>query len=153
MIWFIADTHFGHARILEFRNLSCVEEMDTLILESINSRVKRNDILYHLGDFCHKRPGHYRMRINCKQVHLVRGNHDKASWGQYFSTFEHMVFIKKHKLHLCHYPLETWQWMYYRGIHLHGHSHGRLPPQPRRLDVGFDCIGPVSLEEINGVSR
>ena len=49
--WFTADTHLGHRRILEYckRPFSCVEEMDEVIVENINSLVKPNDMLIHLG--------------------------------------------------------------------------------------------------------
>lgn len=34
--------------------------------------------------------------------------------------------------------------------HLYGHSHGRLSPQGRSLDVGVDChnFRPISLDEL-----
>jgi calcineurin-like phosphoesterase family protein len=35
-------------------------------------------------------------------------------------------------------------------INLHGHSHGRLKPQPRQYDVGVDMwdFRPVRLEQV-----
>jgi calcineurin-like phosphoesterase family protein len=35
-------------------------------------------------------------------------------------------------------------------INLHGHSHGRLKPQPRQFDVGVDVwsFRPVGLSEL-----
>jgi len=37
-------------------------------------------------------------------------------------------------------------------VNLHGHSHGRLKPQPRQFDVGVDVWGfrPVTLPTILG---
>ncbi|MBL8880695.1 MAG: hypothetical protein JNG88_16400 [Phycisphaerales bacterium] len=53
MIWFTADTHFGHANIIKHcrRPFASVEEMDETLLRNINARVGRSDTLYHLGDF------------------------------------------------------------------------------------------------------
>ena len=51
---------------------------------------------------------------------------------------------------LCHYPLRTWNRMGRGAIDLHGHSHGRLAPLPRQVDVGVDLwdFRPITLEEI-----
>jgi calcineurin-like phosphoesterase family protein len=53
-IWFTADFHLGHKNIIRYCNrpFQTVEEMNQEILERLNSRVKANDILYFLGDFC-----------------------------------------------------------------------------------------------------
>lgn len=78
MIWFTADTHFGHKRIpfyskrefcltaeekrkikteeIGYSN-SCaskdsINRMDDYLISNINKFVKQNDTLWHLGDFC-----------------------------------------------------------------------------------------------------
>lgn len=60
-IWFISDTHFGHANILEYekeaRPFSSLEEMHEVMIERWNSVVQPKDILYHLGDFAFGRRG------------------------------------------------------------------------------------------------
>jgi calcineurin-like phosphoesterase family protein len=51
---------------------------------------------------------------------------------------------------LCHYPLRTWNRMGRGALNLHGHSHGRLAPLPRQVDVGVDLwdFRPITLAEI-----
>jgi calcineurin-like phosphoesterase family protein len=51
---------------------------------------------------------------------------------------------------LCHYPFRSWRGMGKGWVNLHGHSHGRLKPQPWQFDVGVDVWGfrPVTLGEI-----
>ncbi len=51
---------------------------------------------------------------------------------------------------LCHYPLRSWHRMARGAFNLHGHSHGRLAPLPRQVDVGVDVFDfrPVTLAEI-----
>jgi calcineurin-like phosphoesterase family protein len=159
VIYFTADTHFGHEAILRHcPERMCafgdIETMDTTLIDNINNVVGRNDTLYHLGDFCWKNAGHYRQRIRCRKIHVVRGNHDSSSLKKCVSTMNHMLFLKKLKLHACHYPLESWLWSPYNGIHFHGHSHGRLRQINNRLDVGIDSIfkltgewRPVSIDE------
>lgn len=56
------------------------------------------------------------------------------------------------KIVLCHYPLESWDSCLYGSIHLHGHCHHNLPPDPDKLrqDVGVDGWdwSPVSAAAI-----
>jgi len=52
MIWFTADTHFGHANIIRYcdRPYTDVEAMDAHLIDCWNSAVKPDDIVYHLAD-------------------------------------------------------------------------------------------------------
>jgi calcineurin-like phosphoesterase family protein len=134
-IWFVSDTHFGHARILTFklhdgtpmRPFATVEEMDETLVANWNAVVKPADKVYHLGDVAmHKRSlpivgrchGHKR---------LVRGNHDVESTREYLKYFE--------EIHACrvldnclftHIPVHpeslraTW-------TNVHGHVHNNVP--------------------------
>ena len=56
---------------------------------------------------------------------------------------------------LCHYPLRTWNRIGRGALNLHGHSHGRLAPLPRQVDVGVDCwdFRPITLAAIRGRLR
>ena len=51
---------------------------------------------------------------------------------------------------LCHYAFRTWRDMTRGAWNLHGHSHGRLKPQPHQADVGVDAWGfrPVTLAQV-----
>ena len=48
MIFYTADTHFGHANIIRFcdRPFSSVEEMDRIMIENWNKRVQHEDSIY-----------------------------------------------------------------------------------------------------------
>ncbi len=86
MIWFTADTHFGHSNILggDQRPFGSIEQMNARLIAAINDRVSCRDTLYVLGDFSYRTTAaealRLRERINCEHVRLIRGNHDK-DWG------------------------------------------------------------------------
>lgn len=159
-IFFTADTHFGHARIIEFvdRPFDGVEDMDAVMIERWNSVVKPRDQVYHLGDFSFSKKLRTLDILNSLngQVHLVRGNHDhkriKASvsdcfvWTKdyYELRLDNQLFV------LSHYPMVSWNKSYYGSYMLHGHCHGTLPADGRRLDVGVDThdFVPWSIDEV-----
>lgn len=173
MIWFTADTHFGHANIIKHcrRPFASVEEMDEALLSNINARVSRSDTLYHLGDFAFRsgNPAGYRERLKCRRVILVMGNHDpqaasgypKPSFAELFSEVHLMLRIKvsvaaqSQIIVLSHYAMKVWDRSHYGSWQLFGHSHGTLPDDPseRSWDVGVDANGfvPLSLDDVAAV--
>ena len=82
-IWFTSDTHFGHQAIIKHiqRPFQTTQEMDETILQGLNKVLKRTDQLWHLGDYCWQasKAGHYRQRLNTRQLHIIQGNHDANS--------------------------------------------------------------------------
>jgi calcineurin-like phosphoesterase family protein len=157
-IFFTADTHFGHGRIIQYCNrpVATYEEMDEMLIRNINSVVKKGDTLYHLGDVSWSTwPLKTLFRLNTKQMFLVKGNHDNLAdkfYKPYFvwvGDLKH-IHIGDKSVELCHYPLRTWKSKGHGGIHLHGHCHGNLPSLDRSMDVGVDCNGylPVAWETI-----
>jgi calcineurin-like phosphoesterase family protein len=51
---------------------------------------------------------------------------------------------------LCHYPFRSWNQQHKSSINLHGHSHAKLKPLLRQIDVGVDAwdFRPVRLEQL-----
>ncbi|MEE1273674.1 MAG: metallophosphoesterase [Olegusella sp.] len=148
MIWFTADTHFGHANAIEFgtRPFRDVDEMDRRLVAAINDRVSATDELWVLGDYSWRigvdDAYAIRRKINCRHVHLILGNHDRDwSTGPYpdaFETVEAYRVLKARaraggsgaesrsgKLVLFHYPICDWDGRVHGSIHLHGHIHSR----------------------------
>lgn len=88
MIWFSSDFHFGHTNIAGekvsnwesgYRDFDSVEEMNSVLIKTINKYVKDHHTLYFLGDFCfggHKNTPAYRHAIACQDIHVCKGNHD-----------------------------------------------------------------------------
>jgi len=170
-IWFTADTHFSHRAILRHmpdrgKCFNSVQEMGDHFIDETNRVVKKDDILIHAGDFVWRagKAGHYRQRLNVRQILVARGNHDAASLAKHVSMMDYMLFKKfgEHHVHVQHYPCLSWRKREHGGIHVYGHSHGlfedqlnTLWPGRRALDVGVDHAyrltgewRPLSLEEV-----
>ena len=163
-IFFSSDTHFGHsgARTLYRRPFASVAEMDTTMVERWNDMVGRDDDVWHLGDFAVGLPVARLTELLDKlngRKHLVTGNNDStattrlAGWSS-VQPYAEIELAGTH-LVLCHYPFRTWRNMNRGWRNLHGHSHGRLRPMPRQIDVGVDAwdFRPVTLAQIIGVHR
>jgi calcineurin-like phosphoesterase family protein len=158
-LFFTSDHHFGHggARGLFRRPFPTTAAMDAAMVARWNEVVGSDDEVWHLGDFAVRQP-EVRMRELLGALpgakHLIVGNNDGAptvgliQWAsvQHYAELE----VEGTWLILCHYPLRTWNRIGRGALNLHGHSHGRLAPLPRQVDVGVDCwdFRPITLAAI-----
>lgn len=163
-----ADLHLGHGKIIEHeeRPWKTVKEHDEALISIWNSQVRSSkDHVYILGDMFWK--GNTNKAIRCLSQmngikHLIQGNHDKVCRKervrQYFSTITPMLELtlqvppdnKKQLIVLCHYSLRTWNKRKWGSWHLHGHSHGKMPPLGKSFDVGISTNNYrlLTLEDI-----
>lgn len=192
-VYFVSDTHFGHGNIIKYCSRpfmteseqqlladkqafrvsrESVERMDSIIIDNINSVVKPEDTLWHLGDFAfsdYKAARRYRDRIHCRKMNLVWGNHDRAFLRDLFddcyaqggggngSDVPEPLVVDGQYIWLNHYPCMSWDgsnkgcWM------LHGHVHGNIRKNPvwRAVydlmlicDVGVDGPCVMAKEKI-----
>ena len=149
--------------------------MNDTLVNNINDTVGENDILIHLGDWSFggfDNISEFRNRINCKNIHLVIGNHDhhiyrnKSDIQKIFTSTQYYLnldvripegkTVRRVNIVCFHYPIASWDGMANKTIHLHGHVH--LPPHQRlsdgrAMDVGVDGndLYPVSLTEIEQI--
>lgn len=83
--WYTADTHFGHARIIEYcqRPFATVQEMDEGLVERWNERVADDDHVLVLGDFALGKIAESLQVVRRLKGHkvLVSGNHDRSWYG------------------------------------------------------------------------
>lgn len=91
MIFFTSDLHAYHKNIcrgtsnwgekdINCRDFDTIEEMNAAIIESINSRVGKDDTLYHLGDWSFggwENIWNFRKQIICENIIQINGNHDE----------------------------------------------------------------------------
>jgi len=168
-IWFISDTHWGHANIIKYSNrpFKDVNEMNELMLNEWNALVKPNDTVYHNGDVAfmpYPKLKSYLWRLN-GDIHLVLGNHDKDITKNRVDLLNQgkiktIVHYNELKLPGCpmiclfHYGQRVWNKSHHGSILLYGHSHGSLPPFGKSVDVGVDCkeiteeYRPIHLDEV-----
>lgn len=159
-VFVTADTHFGHAKIIEHCNRPFlgVDEMDAAMIQLWNSIVSPEDTVWHLGDFAFRNHLSYLDALNGK-VNIVLGNHDKfsttvrESFAKVLDLFQGRLTgdATSPKFFLFHYPLVSWPQKFgpLGTIHFYGHVHGRYSRAGERsLDVGVDCHGfsPLPLE-------
>ena len=172
MIYFTSDLHLGHPAILKHCNrpFSSVQEMDRVLIENWNRRVKDGDTVYALGDIIwpKKRAQEYLSALKGTII-LIRGNHDATwlkqspgdSWPSQVLEYA-SIRIAKHNVTLCHYPMLEWEdsrphFSSHLGYHIHGHIHNNVLPeytavlrQHHALNAGVDVNGfmPVTFEEL-----
>jgi calcineurin-like phosphoesterase family protein len=80
MIYFSADHHFGHSRIIEYANrpFKDVEEMDAAMIGRWNKTVSPNDTVYYPGDFTllgFEQAQGYFAQLNGRII-IIPGGHD-----------------------------------------------------------------------------
>lgn len=169
-IYFTADCHYNHRNIVKgctnwsnneaCRDFATVEDMNNTIIENFNYTIEKHDTLYILGDVGFKSEDiqEFMSRLNCKNVHLIYGNHDKEirKSQKLQSLFKSVGDIKEiriegQKIVMCHYPMRRWNQSHFSSsIHLYGHTHGHLQCTNRAMDVGLDTneYNPYSLNDV-----
>jgi calcineurin-like phosphoesterase family protein len=140
-----------------------VDRMNHDLAANINARVRPEDTLWCLGDWCFGRGDAYlrnarwfRDQIQCRTIFFVWGNHDQRKIRDLFAATYDQVEIKDGdaRLTLNHYPMVTWNGQHHASvaepnIHLYGHVHALYQKEPGAsplkdadawpaLDVGFD---------------
>lgn len=148
--YFIADTHFGHDKIIRYQNRPYTDtlDMDESIITNWNKTVGPYDVVYLLGDFalCNKeRMIKILNRLNGSK-YLVMGNHDTRSVQEYLDTgfdkvYDCPIIIDGFWM-LSHEPLYVNENMPYANIFGHVHNN----PEYSDYSSHHFC---VSVERIN----
>lgn len=178
-IWFTSDTHYGHTNIAGpkvsnwksgWRNFDSVHQMNMVLIDGINKYVGEDDILYHLGDWSFGGAHNiklFRDSIVCKNIHLIRGNHDDHIIDDdldigfnpvsLFSSVNDVLTLKLQKtvIFLSHYSHRVWLGSHKGVIHLYGHSHSSIADLGKSMDVGVDAAKkmfgewrPFNIDEV-----
>ena len=167
MIYFISDTHFGHANIVKMceRPYPDVEAMNEALIAAWNERVQGDDTSYIIGDMFFRcaDPESILKRLKGKK-RLIVGNHDgswmdKVDLNHYFVSVDNYLETTDgvHGMTICHYPLLAWK-NAGRTYMVHGHIHADtksdywplIQRRERVLNAGVDVndYRPVTFEEM-----
>lgn len=167
MIYFTADTHFGHDNVIRFcgRPFSSKDEMNDIMIRNWNARVRGNDTIYIVGDMFFRCPDAEEI-LKCLKgkKRLIVGNHDsswmtKFHYERYFVSVDNFLETSdgKRTLTLCHYPLLTWKHST-RSYMIHGHIHNDttadfwrlIAARDNVLNAGVDInhFQPVTFDEL-----
>lgn len=128
-VFFTSDHHFNHRKIIEIvgRNFHTLEEMHEYMIEMWNKEVRKDSIVYHLGDFGFAQGiddiEDIFNRLNGK-IKLIKGNHDTKKMITRCSFDE--VFVQptifNDELILSHKP-PTFMPSELNKRYLYGHDH------------------------------
>lgn len=163
-IWFISDTHFGHANMLNFMRedgtpvrpgFKDVDHMDEVMIANWNRMVKPEDKIYHLGDVGMRSDVLKRVlpRLNGKK-RLILGNHDNQDANFYSQYFQKIAswrhFTDNGVALICtHFPLHHMSFLgRYEGrcLNVHGHIHARVINDSKYKNV---CVEQIEYTPIN----
>lgn len=153
-VFIIADTHFGHKRIIEFeaktRPFETVEEHDAELVRRWNATVKPKDTVWHLGDVLFGREAFATIALLNGVKKLVMGNHDRYPTALYLDHFNQVVGAAELRgCILTHIPVHPAQFGRYKA-NIHGHLHSNKMDDPRYINVSAEHTGltPMLLDTV-----
>lgn len=160
-IWFTADLHFGHDKIIEYCNrpFKNASVMDKQLIRNWNECVEEEDVVYVVGDFCLKTAAHrgyfegIMQKLKGTKI-LIPGNHEVDKYTFYcgdrgigFLSI-HYPYLEVGQFIVCHDPalsvVDRKKWF------ICGHVHDLFHIFKNVFNVGVDVndYKPVSIYEI-----
>lgn len=170
MRYYIADLHFFHEAMnksMDCRGFATVEEMNEVMIEKWNARVRKKDEVVIIGDlsFGSAQETNELVRRLEGKLYLIKGNHDRFVWSkeldgslfQWIKPYEELSDNRR-KVILCHYPIMCYNGQYRLdkdgrpGTYmLHGHIHDTH--DQRLLDRFQDITRQTIVTDAQGCER
>lgn len=157
-VFLTSDHHWGHRNMLLYENrpFISIEEMNEVFVRNWNEVVKKNDLVYHLGDVSMTKYGfEHTKQLNGRKI-LIKGNHDLLKPGVYLEVFDDIRAYKEMNNYLLsHIPVHPMQKYRYKG-NIHGHLHSkRVLSEDGNVDVWYYNVSvehtnytPILFEEV-----
>ena len=159
-----SDLHLGHANVIEYTNrpFRNVRAMDDALWDNLTAAVTTDKELVVVGDVA-VRDGLNAVTwqqirdLDCRQRHLVIGNHDLTGAGQlraqgFDRVWSLMVSGGEPPLIWTHYPLNEVPDGY---INIHGHVHDDPPTRTPHINVSVEQLDyrPALLSDLRVLAR
>jgi calcineurin-like phosphoesterase family protein len=173
--WFTSDTHLGHANAIIYCkrpvlkpgdldekgkwsspeiNRERTREMDEIIIRNWNERVKPEDLVFHLGDFCFSRSSqapdapksssafeYYKNRLNGNII-FIQGNHDVHNKIK-SAIMSIVIKYGGHFVNLTHRPEHANSHYKYNFV---GHVHNNWKICNRKINNKFTTLINVGVD-------
>ena len=149
-VYFIADLHFGHRKIIGFDNRpwDSLQAMEADMIRRWNERVTDRDHVFIVGDFCAFSSMSHAAAILRRlkgHKHLIRGNHDlrEPVFDSFFEDVSDHLYGHTHNSRVAEMEERFQRFLGWAGIPCKAYNVGAC-----RLDYT-----PRTLEEIIGIYR
>lgn len=181
-VFFTSDFHGKHDKefVWKSRGFNSREEHWEFWINKTNELVRKQDILFHLGDLLlnatEKDFEELNSRLNCETIYHLWGNHESVPHRVYRTALEKqfgpnlevypfrvgkVVFLGDYQeiivngqyIVCCHFPISEFNNQSHLGWHFSAHSHQLHQDQPgKALNVGFDYWKkPVDFSELKAM--
>tara|TARA_R100001591_G_scaffold91322_1_gene97092 strand:+ start:26 stop:568 length:543 start_codon:yes stop_codon:yes gene_type:complete len=127
-----SDTWFGRPQILQIANrlqFKDIDEMNQVLIKNWNSKVKKNDTVFHLGNFAwDPQTARQVLRKLNGVIYFVIGTADEAlldieaEFDNISILEDQIIDLPQFDSVISHYPLEVWNGKDTGTIHFHGHT-------------------------------
>ena len=157
--YFIADTHFGHQKIISMCNrpFTDIDDMTINLINKWNNKVTDEDNVYILGDICFKMQKTEIIKI----LKQLKGHKDKyAGQRDFDECFEKVcdylqISEGTQQIILSHYPIVDYAGMFYGAKMIYGHVHNKYLPKKNMYCASVECTNyePVTLQELEEIYK
>ena len=159
-----SDLHLGHANVIEYTNrpFRDADQMDNALWDNLRATLEPDKVLVVVGDVA-VRDGLNAVTwqqirdLDCRQRHLVIGNHDLTGAGRlraqgFDRVWSLMVSGGEPPLIWTHYPLNE---VPDGTINIHGHVHDDPPRQTPHINVSVEQMDyrPALLSDLRLLAR
>jgi calcineurin-like phosphoesterase family protein len=161
--YYIADLHIGHKNMASKRGFTDAEAMFNYIKEKWNKKVKKQDMVYILGDVTMERRRDIKRlaELNGNKI-VILGNHDRPEDSKELLKYALKLagMIKYKNMFMTHCPVHEREFEYRIKYNIHGHIHEDFVMKkflgiPYAKDKRYICVScehvdytPKSLEEL-----
>ena len=160
MIHLISDTFFGRTSLAKQRGFSSAEEMDNQIIENWNDKVKPDDIVWHLGNFCWDViSGENAIQRLNGNINIIQSEID-ICFNDMFSIhginkFQGYFILESDNVVMSHWPMADWPAKIKDSLHLHGGNKKYKSELMTEKRFNVNCelwsLGPISMHALNDI--